>query len=76
MKQFFVRAEWDNEANVWYVAETDLPGLAVEGDTLEEFTENVRESAIDLVELNADLIGVDGPYPIEITTHQEMKICA
>lgn len=31
-----VRAAWDDEARVWYVQDSDVPGLSTEADTLEE----------------------------------------
>jgi hypothetical protein len=29
-KRYTVTCHWDKEAEVWYVAETDVPGLATE----------------------------------------------
>lgn len=76
--QFFVKAEWDDEARVWYTAETDIPGLVVEAPTLEEFSKLVAELTPEMLELNAHhLQGAREPnYPISIIAHQEMKICA
>ena len=34
--KFKVVAMWDSEAEVWYVSETDVPGLNAEGETLDE----------------------------------------
>jgi hypothetical protein len=31
----FLRAAWDDEAEVWYVEQCDIPGLATEADTIE-----------------------------------------
>lgn len=76
--QFYVKAEWDAEAGVWYTADTDIPGLVVEAPTVEEFGKLVFELAPQMVELNSHLL--DGPrersYPISVIAHQEMKICA
>lgn len=76
--QFFVKAEWDPEAGVWYTAETDIPGLIVEAPTVEEFGKLVMELAPEMIELNSHHLS--GPpersYPISVIAHQEMKICA
>ena len=40
-KRYTVTCHWDEEAEVWYVAETDVPGLATEAATVEEM-ENKR----------------------------------
>jgi predicted RNase H-like HicB family nuclease len=34
-KRYTVTCHWDEEAEVWYVAETDVPGLATEAATVE-----------------------------------------
>jgi predicted RNase H-like HicB family nuclease len=34
-KRYTVTCHWDEEARVWYVAETDVPGLATEAETVE-----------------------------------------
>ena len=76
--QFFVKAEWDDDARVWYTADTDIPGLVVEAPTLEEFNKLVFELAPEMVHLNAHHLSGerDDSYPISIIAHQEMKICA
>ena len=35
IKPFFIRAEWDEEAQVWVASSDDVPGLATEEKTLE-----------------------------------------
>lgn len=77
-KEFFVKAEWDPEAGVWYTADTDIPGLAIEAATVEEFNELVREIGPEMIDLNSHLLDAapDHSYPISIIAHQEMKICA
>lgn len=77
-KQFFVKAEWDAEAGVWYTAETDIPGLVIEAQTVEEFGRLVMELAPEMIELNVHHLdsAPDRGYPISVIAHQEMKICA
>ena len=38
---FYVWAKWDDEAEVWYTAETSIRGLVTEADTLEELRERL-----------------------------------
>jgi hypothetical protein len=44
---YYVKAVWDAEAEVFY-AETDIPGLNVEGATMAEFFQAVGDALIDL----------------------------
>ena len=48
------RAEWDEEAGVWYVAEASYPGLVVEAATLDMLVKRVRETLRDLREVNEE----------------------
>ena len=49
-----VRAAWDDEARVWYVDESDVPGLATEADTLEELRRKIPIIIQDLLEDRPD----------------------
>jgi hypothetical protein len=35
-KRYTVTCHWDEEAEVWYVSETDVPGVATEAATVEK----------------------------------------
>lgn len=52
-KQYFVRADWDDEAKCWYVSDTNIPGLFAEADTLENFQRELFELIPTLIGLNA-----------------------
>ena len=41
MPSYHVNASFDVEALVWYVEETDVPGLSTEAATFEEFCRKV-----------------------------------
>ena len=41
-KIYFVRAEWDDEANVWVATSDDVPGLATEAETMKELSKNIE----------------------------------
>ena len=58
-RTFTVKAEWDDEAAVWYVADSDVPGLSGEGATLDALLEKLRDRIPELVALNRHLIGAD-----------------
>jgi predicted RNase H-like HicB family nuclease len=70
-----VRITWDDEAKVWYVEESDIPGLATEADTLEELRRKVPIIIQDLLEHERDR-----PDEIEIDfiayAHDRVRIAA
>ena len=49
---YTVTCEWDDEARVWYVADSDVPGLATEAATLEQLEAKLATMIPELVELN------------------------
>ncbi|MDF0600089.1 DUF1902 domain-containing protein [Psychromarinibacter sp. C21-152] len=61
-----VRADWDDEAQVWVATSHDVDGLAVESDTLEALKDKVVAAITDLLELNG--FAGDGGLP-EIPVH-------
>jgi len=36
-------AQWDDEAKVWWVSDSNLPGLCTEATTIDELVENLKE---------------------------------
>ncbi|MDA8384496.1 MAG: DUF1902 domain-containing protein [Betaproteobacteria bacterium] len=51
-KTYTVSCEWDAEASVWYVADSDVPGLVTEAATLEELEAKLLRMVPELIELN------------------------
>jgi len=51
-REFTVKADWDPEAKVWYVAESDVPGLATEADTIDQLVQKLRVMVPEMLELN------------------------
>ena len=47
---FYVWAKWDEEAGVWYTAETSIRWLNSSGETLEELRERLMLVIPDLLE--------------------------
>lgn len=64
MHTYFVKAEWDAEAKVWYVSNTDVPGLAAEADTTEALFALLQELIPELIELNGDGQHSNIPYSV------------
>ncbi|WP_325465968.1 DUF1902 domain-containing protein [Pararhizobium sp.] len=50
-RTFFVKALWDADAQVFY-SESDIEGLHIEADTVEQFEEVMFDAAIDLIVAN------------------------
>jgi hypothetical protein len=49
MRVAVVKAGFDDEAGVWWVEYSDIPGLQAEGETFEAFCQNVADATGDLV---------------------------
>ena len=49
-KVITVKAAWDAEAKVWYTAESTLPGLNLEAETLDELRNKLPGAIEDLLE--------------------------
>lgn len=51
-----VHFAYDDEAKVWYVAKSDIPGLVLEAATPTELMNRVAEAAPELIELNSGML--------------------
>lgn len=56
-ERIVVKAVHDAEAGVWLVASSDVPGLCLEGDTLEVLAEKLPGAILDLLEAGGDVEG-------------------
>jgi hypothetical protein len=61
-----VRAEWDAEAQVWYVAETSLAGLNAEADTIEELLRKLPGMIQDLLEEDGSWTALEANSPLSL----------
>lgn len=50
--KLFIVAEWDAEAGVWYVADTNVPGLATEAPTIDTLLGKLKVMVPEMLELN------------------------
>lgn len=71
MKTYTVECRWDPEVKVWYVHESDVPGLSCEAPTAEAMNKLLCELVPDLLRLNSPEIA---EVPIELLVHREEKL--
>jgi hypothetical protein len=82
MVEFKVTCEWDDEAAVWYVCDSNVPGLSAEAGTVEAMEAILHERIPELVRLNMpELVGREAPrrIPFDLFTrrHQDLMLaCA
>jgi hypothetical protein len=50
-----IRAQWDDEAQVWVAESANLPGLVTEAETVEGLFEKVRVMVPELLSFSPDL---------------------
>ena len=53
---YFAAIAWDEEAAVWYVSETDFPGLAAEAGTQQRLVKKIRDLVPELCDANRHLV--------------------
>ena len=68
VKPYFVRAEWDEEANVWVATSDDVPGLVTEEVTMEGLIEKLKVIIPELLEANG--VRIDQEVPFEVMTRR------
>ena len=73
---YYVKADWDEEAKVWYVSSTDVPGLAVEAETPQELLTILDEVVPELVHLNGDGGEAVVPYSVTLDHLQARRVPA
>jgi hypothetical protein len=55
----------DDGTRLWYVAQSDVPGLRLEADSVHELIRKVEEAAPELVDLNrAEIAAAHGPIDV------------
>jgi hypothetical protein len=77
MALFVIKAAYDNEAEVWCVQDSDVPGLATEAATFDEICDKIRTMVPELLEADA-WTGGDGDdgdeVLLEIVAHRSFKV--
>ena len=74
MKVYKVNAEWDAEAQVWFVTKSNVPGLNAEAATLEELREELMELVPRLVSANVPGSSETCEVPLELLARQHSKL--
>jgi hypothetical protein len=64
-----IRIDWDDEAKVWYVAESNVPGLVGEAPTLEAMMALLRARVPEMLEENGCPSGDDIPLRLLAKGH-------
>jgi predicted RNase H-like HicB family nuclease len=49
-----IQTQWDDEARVWIATSSDISGLVIEAETIEELLQEIDLILPDLIELNHD----------------------
>jgi hypothetical protein len=68
-KRYTVTCHWDEEAQVWFVADTDVPGLATEADTIEDMERKLLAMIPELLSLNR--VGHAQSVPFELIARKQ-----
>jgi hypothetical protein len=68
-----VRAQWDDDANVWVATSTDIDGLATEAPTIEALRSKVLVMISELLELNREHSDLP-EIPVHFMAEQTTKI--
>ena len=71
MSLLLVKAAFDREAGVWFVSDSDVPGLATEAPSFDLLCEKVEAMVPELLELNGWQEGRE--VAIEIIAHATSK---
>lgn len=67
-RPYFIRAEWDNEAQVLVATSDDVPGFATEDSTLEGLIQKLKLLVPELLEANG--LTVEKETPFEVFTRR------
>lgn len=72
-----IRAQYDDEAKVWYSTEGEIPGLAADADTLEALVAKAGAMLPDLLEIHRDEFvdpaRLKAPHSIRIVAFHERE---
>ena len=65
---YFATISWDEDAGVWYISDTDFPGLVAEADSQRRLMHKIRQLVRELYELNRHLFDEppSGAIPLQV----------
>jgi hypothetical protein len=70
-KLVVVKAVFDPEAQVWFTESSDLPGLRLEGDTVDDLMSKLPNAVVDLMQVAGE--AMDGDVAIELIAHASTR---
>lgn len=67
---YHATVSWDEEVGVWYVSDTDFPGLVAEADTQRELVRKIHQLVPELFEANRHLFdnAISETIPLQLTS--------
>jgi hypothetical protein len=73
---FKINVQWDDEARVWYVEDSNVPGLVAEAPTVEAIEALLQIRVPELLELNMpQLLKPRAPRTsYEVVTHRQQEV--
>ncbi len=69
-----VKAARDQEAGVWFVESSDVPGLNLEADSLDALADQLPGAILDLLEAGGGLGDGDYDVPVELIAHASTRV--
>jgi Domain of unknown function (DUF1902)/HicA toxin of bacterial toxin-antitoxin, len=74
--KFKINVQWDDEARVWYVEDSNVPGLVAEAPTVEAIQALLRVRVPELLELNMPelLDSQQSRSSYEVVTHRQQEV--
>jgi len=69
-----VRADWDDEAQVWVATSSDIEGLVTEAPTLEALRTKILTMVVELLELSNEAPSDLREIPVHIMAQQIARV--
>lgn len=66
---YVVHVQWDDEAKVWYVSESNVPGLVTEAETVEAMLAKLNVMVPEMLEENGLAHDADVPFELLASRH-------
>ncbi len=71
--RYDVYVAWDSEASVWYVSESNVPGLATEAETLDIMLAKLEVMVPEMLEENGFHVTPGVPFYLLTQRHGQLK---
>lgn len=74
VRSITIHVAFDADARVWWVESSDLPGLNLEADTLEDMQAALPGAVLDLLDADTSANGGPRDVPIELIAHTQTQV--